>query len=237
MSDNKKSFLMYHEYKDLFKDLSDEEFGKLMRLAFDYEIENKEPNNLDRFMQMAFTVIKNNLDRDRLKYDRRCETSAENGKKGGRPKKPNLKPNEKPKKSKKADNDNENENDNDNVNDTDNEDDNITLFEIVEENFGRTLSPYECEEVSTWEDNDLTRYAIKQAILNRACSVKYISRILYSYKQKNILTVDEAIKSDNEYLKTKNNNPPEWFDKEPVNEEITEEEKNELENILSTFKD
>ncbi len=34
---------------------------------------------------------------------------------------------------------------------------NINIYTYIEENFGRTLSPIEYEEVSMWEDNELTR--------------------------------------------------------------------------------
>ena len=57
--------------------------------------------------------------------------------------------------------------------------------------------------------------------------IKYISRILDSYKQKNIKTVQEAQK-DEENFKSKKQNKittkPEWVDKEIEEETATEEE-------------
>ena len=38
-------------------------------------------------LKMAFSFIKTQLDRDREKYQARCEKNRENAKKGGRPKK------------------------------------------------------------------------------------------------------------------------------------------------------
>lgn len=114
----KNSFLIYYEYEEQLSTLSDEQLGVLLRAIFKYEKYNEVPK-LDGVLQLAFMFIKGNLDRDREKYDKRCETSANNGKLGGRPpsKKPNLKPNENLKKPKKADNDNVNDNVNVNVND------------------------------------------------------------------------------------------------------------------------
>lgn len=66
------------------------------------------------------------------------------------------------------------------------------IFEYIEENFGRTLSPIEYEEINTWEDNDLTRYAIKQSVLGGIYNLKYISKILYEYEKNNIKTVQQA---------------------------------------------
>lgn len=67
------------------------------------------------------------------------------------------------------------------------------LFEYVERMFGRTLNPAEYEVINNWEDNELTRYAIKDAVLNNACSVKYIERILERYKQNNFQSVGDVL--------------------------------------------
>ena len=77
------------------------------------------------------------------------------------------------------------------------------LFTFIEDNFGRTLNSIEYEEVSELEDNELTRYAIKQAILNNAYSLKYIKSILKNYKAKNIKTVQQAQEDEMEYKKRK----------------------------------
>lgn len=109
------------------------------------------------------------------------------------------------------------------------------IYEYIESNFGRTLSPIEVEEIEQWEDNDLTRYAIKQAVLNGAYSIKYITRILYNYQKQNIRTVQEAQEKEKNYIKGKTpvkEEKPEWFDKELKNEELTDEEKQEVDNML-----
>lgn len=111
-----------------------------------------------------------------------------------------------------------------------------SLFDVVEENFGRTLNQIEYEEISKWEDNELTRYAIKEAILNNARGIKYINTILASYKAKNILTVEEAIKDKERYKKVKEPTP-EWLDKKVEKKEASEEEKKEIEAMLNEFKE
>lgn len=58
------------------------------------------------------------------------------------------------------------------------------------------LRPAEIEEITKWDDNEVTRHAIKQAVLNGAYSTNYINTILDSYKAKNITTVVEAQKAD-----------------------------------------
>lgn len=81
-----------------------------------------------------------------------------------------------------------------------------TLFEEIESNFGRTLSPYEIEEIKNWEDTELTRYAIKKAVLNNKFSIQYISKILYSWKKENIRTVQEAQREEEDFQNKKKSN-------------------------------
>lgn len=119
-----------------------------------------------------------------------------------------------------------------------------TIFDFVEENFGRPLSPIEFEEICKWSDTDLTRYAIKQAVLNGKYSIKYISKILYEWQKKNIKTVQEAQRNEEEWNRQKrfskgqNVAPvPDWFYKEFEEEEMTEDERRELEEIKNgTYK-
>ena len=88
-------------------------------------------------------------------------------------------------------------------------DKNTNLFDFIESNFGRTLNPVEYEEISSWEDCDLTRYAIKQAVLLNKPSIRYISRILSSYKAENITTVQQAQNREDNFksqIQTKHSN-------------------------------
>ena len=93
------------------------------------------------------------------------------------------------------------------------------IYNYVEENFGRTLSPVEYEEISSWEDNDLTRHAIKQAILNGAYNLSYISSILNDYRKNNIKTVQQAQEKEKEY-KDRKKNKEQKNSLEKFNEEI-----------------
>lgn len=77
------------------------------------------------------------------------------------------------------------------------------LFDFIQNNFGRMLRPAEIEEITKWDDNEVTRHAIKQAMLNGAYSTNYINTILDSYKAKNITTVVEAQKADKKFRERK----------------------------------
>lgn len=67
-----------------------------------------------------------------------------------------------------------------------------TIYDFLEQNFGRTLNGIEIEMIREWNDNELTRYAIKQAVLNGKYNVKYINTILVNYKNNSITTIQQA---------------------------------------------
>lgn len=67
-----------------------------------------------------------------------------------------------------------------------------SLLEFVQKELGRLLSSSEMELVLTWEDNELTRHAIKQTTLNRATSLKYTQTIISAYKSKGFTTLAEV---------------------------------------------
>ena len=83
---DKNSFLIYLDYEEQFNLLTDEEVGQLMRAIIKYEKTGNMPK-LDGMLKMAFSFIKTQLDRDREKYNKKCEKNKENAKRGGRPKK------------------------------------------------------------------------------------------------------------------------------------------------------
>ena len=98
------------------------------------------------------------------------------------------------------------ENNKNNKNNKNNNNNNIiinSIYDFVEQNFGRTLSPIEYEEVNTWNDTELTRYAIKQAVMSNKCGIKYISRILIAYERENIKTVQQAQERERKYIEAK----------------------------------
>lgn len=207
---------------------------------------NVSDNVLSHFKKDENGLLFNSrMDLEKENRKKFTESRRENGKKGGRPKKkektekkPNGYPNGKP-------NENHMGNENDNENDNKNIDNN--LFTFIEKNFGRSLSPIECEEINTWKDNDLTRYAIKKAILKGKYTIQYVSTILFNYQKNNIKTVQQAQQKEEEYLnktqRLKKINSfddriiPEWMNKEYKKEPMTPEELKEMEKIKSKFVD
>lgn len=131
----KKSFLIYRDWNNFFKLLTDEELGVMFRAIFNYALNDIEPNFDNVGMVWVFSILKGHLDRDKEKYEVICEIRRENGRKGGLRKQENLKQKiasdskcyqKLPNSSKLyqsvanlADNDNDNVNDNVNVNEND----------------------------------------------------------------------------------------------------------------------
>ena len=68
------------DYEEQFNLLTDEQVGQLMRAIIKYE-KTREIPQLDGVVKMAFSFIKTQLDRDREKYEARCEKKRERKKK------------------------------------------------------------------------------------------------------------------------------------------------------------
>ena len=62
----KNSFLVYHDYKERFDLLSDEELGKFLHGLMEYEIDGVIPE-FQGMLKMAFSFVKAQLDRDKKK--------------------------------------------------------------------------------------------------------------------------------------------------------------------------
>lgn len=117
--------------------------------------------------------------------------------------------------------------------------DNINIYSYIEQEFGRTLSPTEYEYISHWEDNEITRYAIKNAVLNGAYNLKYINNTLENWKKKNLNTLQKIQEDEKNFKKNKTKKEtsvPEWYGKEIEKTPIDEEEEENLKELLKEFK-
>ena len=80
------------------------------------------------------------------------------------------------------------------------------IFSTIEKNFGRTIAPLEVDVIKSWIADSISEelivYAIQISVCNNACSIKYIDTIIQSWKKKNILTLEQA-KKENDNFKNK----------------------------------
>jgi DNA replication protein len=72
-----------------------------------------------------------------------------------------------------------------------------SIFQVFEEEFGRLLSPMECDTISKWLDEDhypieLIRHALRESVFAGKLHFRYIDRILLEWQQHKIRTVDDA---------------------------------------------
>ena len=77
-----------------------------------------------------------------------------------------------------------------------------TIYEYVEENFGRPLSPIETQKIESWllsYDPSIIRYAVEKATLNNKRTFNYVNGILKNWKTAGYNTLQEI--KDNEINK------------------------------------
>ena len=77
-----------------------------------------------------------------------------------------------------------------------------TIYEYVEQNFGRPLSPIEIQKIESWllsNDPSIIRYAVEKATLNNKRTFNYVNGILKNWKTAGYNSIQEI--KDNEIYK------------------------------------
>ena len=78
------------------------------------------------------------------------------------------------------------------------ESDKTNIFEIIEKEFGRTLSPIEFEIIQAWIDNGISEEiiveALKEATFNGVSNLRYIDKILYEWGKAGVKTKEDVEK-------------------------------------------
>lgn len=82
----KDSFLLYLSHKKLFARHDDKGRSELIMGLFMYVEDGAELKSTNPAVEMAFTAIQDDLDRNAERYSQQCGRNRENGKLGGRPK-------------------------------------------------------------------------------------------------------------------------------------------------------
>jgi len=88
MAKDKKSFILYADQWGVFNQLPDEIAGRLIKHIFAY-VNDEQPVTEELIINIAFEPIKQCLKRDLCRWKEYLDKQSVNGKKGGRPKKPN----------------------------------------------------------------------------------------------------------------------------------------------------
>ncbi|MED4226831.1 DnaD domain-containing protein [Neobacillus cucumis] len=71
------------------------------------------------------------------------------------------------------------------------------VYTCFEKEFGRPLSPFECESLGMWMDDDhhdpiIIKAALREAVMSGKLNFRYIDRILFEWKKNGIKTIDQA---------------------------------------------
>lgn len=75
---NKTSTIFYHEWRDIFRELSLEEIGAMTLAILDYDSDGTLPDFKDRTMKALFRQFKISVDNNQKKWEDRCEKNRKN---------------------------------------------------------------------------------------------------------------------------------------------------------------
>ena len=85
--------------------------------------------------------------------------------------------------------------------------DNSDIYSIFEKEFGRTISPMECQIIKGWVDDkiplELILEGLKEAVYNGANSLRYIEKVLYDWRKKGYKNKEDVITAKNKYRESK----------------------------------
>lgn len=75
--------------------------------------------------------------------------------------------------------------------------DETNLYTVFEKEFGRPLSPLECETLAMWLDQDhqsptVIIAALREAVISGKLNFRYIDRILFEWKKNGVQTIEQA---------------------------------------------
>ncbi len=147
---NKKSFIFYYDWWDIFEPMSQQQRGDMLTGIYQYVRNGIEPEYGELGMKIAFNVIRNALNRDGEKYEKICTARSEGIKKRWAKNKEEYLSIHKNTfvTDNVNDSDNVNANDNDNVNDTDN----VNDINITSSFSSKTACVYSDDFLAFWKE-------------------------------------------------------------------------------------
>ena len=84
------------------------------------------------------------------------------------------------------------------------------VFEVLEKELGKQLSPIEIEIVKAWKENnysdEVIKEAIRESVMNGVAGLRYVDKILYEWDKKGIKT-KEDVEKNRKAWKEKNSEP------------------------------
>lgn len=84
---------------------------------------------------------------------------------------------------------------------------NSNIFDSIEKEFGRGLTPVEFEIINAWFESgyseEIVLEAVREATYNGVSNLRYIDKILYEWSKKNIKTKEDVLKNKNNFKEQK----------------------------------
>lgn len=224
----KKSFILYHDQKEVIDELEDEQAGKLFKAIYEYNVNKKEI--LSGILKLVFIPFKTAFDRDEIKWEEISEKRSQAGKKGM---KTRWKDNE------NITNDNKsyqkitsitvNGSVSDNVNDNVNVNDSVSVS--VNNNTNHPTTPTDILNycLSVFKDyNKEELQDVAKKIFEHYVKTNW--KGVDNWKDRVAMWINEDIQSG------KIKKLPEWFNKDIKKEEATQEEIDEMKKLLEAYK-
>lgn len=89
----------------------------------------------------------------------------------------------------------------------------MDLYTCFEKEFGRPLSPFECESLGMWMDDDhhdpiIIKAALREAVMSGKLNFRYIDRILFEWKKNGIKTIEQAKNHGRKFRQKQTQNRP-----------------------------
>lgn len=76
----RNALLLHYDFYGLFGIMSDEDIGKVIRAAFEYDMNNTMPEFNDKFLLSCFLQLKTFIDRNNTHYENVCKKRSETAK-------------------------------------------------------------------------------------------------------------------------------------------------------------
>lgn len=87
------------------------------------------------------------------------------------------------------------------------ESDSKTVFEFIEKEFGRVLSPIEYEIIKAWKEsninNELIEQAVKDSVFKGVTNLRYVDKILYEWQKKGFKSWEDVEENKKKFKKEK----------------------------------
>ena len=224
----KKSFILYHDQKEVIDELDDEQAGKLIKAIYEYNVNKKEI--LNGVLKLVFIPFKTSFDRDEDKWVEISEKRSQAGKKGMKTRwKDNGNITNDNKSYQKITSITVNGSVSDNVNDNVNVNDSVSVSVNNNTNHPTThtdILNYCLSVFKDYKKEELQDVAKKIFEYYVKTNWKGVD----NWKDRVTMWINEDIQSG------KIKKLPEWFNKKNEKKQATQEEVNEMKKLLEGYK-